>query len=138
MNEFDNRDVRKILVNSKTVAVVGISDKPDRDSSLVAGYLREKGYEIVPVNPMIAEWRDLKSYPSLLEIPSDVKIDVVDVFRKPEAVEPVVLEASKIGAKTIWFQEGVINEKAGLRAKDLGMMVVMDRCMMKEHSKLNR
>lgn len=138
MNDFDNTEIPKILLNSKIIAVVGLSDNPDRDSSRVAYYLMQKNYQIVPVNPKLTEWRGLKSYPSLLEIPKDVHVDVVDVFRKPETVDPIVTEAHKIGAKTIWFQEDVINEKAGIRAQELGLKVVMDRCMMKEHARLNK
>ncbi len=138
MNEFNNNEIRKILLNSRVVAVVGVSDKPERDSSLVAGYLMQKGYKIIPVNPKLTEWRGLKSYPSLLEIPKNIHVDVVDVFRKSEFVGPIVIEAGKIGAKVIWFQEGVINEDAALRAQGLGMKVVMDRCMMKEVNKLNK
>ncbi len=135
VNQYDNDRIGRILVTSRNVAVVGISDKHDRDSYRVARYLRENGFNIIPVNPGITSWEGIKSYPSLLDIPPEVKVDIVDVFRKPDTVIPVVNEASKIGAKVIWFQEGVINETAANNAKKLGMSVVMDRCMMKEHYK---
>lgn len=135
VNQYDNDRIQRILVTSRNVAVVGISDKHDRDSYRVSRYLKENGFNIIPVNPGFSSWEGIKSYPSLLDIPPDVKVDIVDVFRKPDTVIPVVNEASKIGAKVIWFQEGVVNETAANNAKKLGMAVVIDRCMMKEHYK---
>jgi hypothetical protein len=134
-NQYDNDKIGKVLITSKNVAVVGISDKHDRESYRVARYLKENGFNIIPVNPNFATWEGITTYPSLIDIPPEIRIDIVDVFRKPETVIPVVNEAAKIGAKTIWFQEGVINETAANNAKKAGMTVVIDRCMMKEHYK---
>jgi len=127
-------EIARILNESKTVAVVGISEKPDRPSHRVAEYLKRAGYKVIPVNPTLTEVLGQKCYPDLESIPG--KIDVVDVFRKPETVMPVVESAIKVGAKTVWMQEGIINEDAARRATDAGLNVVMDRCMLKEHKKM--
>jgi len=123
------------LKNSKTIAVVGISDKPDRPSFGVASYLLDHGYTIVPVNPNLSEWRGIQAYGSLSGIPSDVRVDVVDIFRKREDVAPIVEEAIKIGAKVVWMQLGIVNEEAAKKARGAGLEVVMDRCMKIEHMK---
>ena len=130
MNEPET--VAKILA-MKTIAVVGLSAKEDRPSYRVASYLKEHGYRIVPVNPMISEWKSEKSYPDLATIP--FKIDVVDIFRKSEDVLPIVKSAIAIGAAAVWMQEGVINDAAAQEAEKAGLLVVMDRCFMKEHAK---
>jgi uncharacterized protein len=130
----DSKVIKDILTNCRTIAVVGISDKQDRPSYHVAAYLMEAGYEIFPVNPSLDNVLGLKAYPDLESIP--VKIDLVDVFRRSETVGPVVDDAIKIGAKAVWFQEGVINEEAGGKAVKAGLKVVMDRCVLKEHSKM--
>ena len=124
----------KILNTYRTVAVVGLSPKPDRPSNHVAKYLKEQGYRIIPVNTYAGEILGETCYPDLSSIPEPV--DVVDIFRRSEAVPPVVEEAIKIGAKAVWMQEGVINEEAAARAEEAGLLVVMDRCMLKEHRKL--
>lgn len=126
--------IKNILQTSKVIAVVGLSDKPDRPSFEVASYLKDHGYTIIPVNPMIKSVFGLKSYPDLLSIPK--KIDVVDIFRKSEFVPEIVDQAIKIGAKVIWMQEGVVNEEAKKKAEEVGLTVVMDRCMMKEHKRM--
>ncbi len=126
----------EILRVSRTVAVVGLSDKPERPSYDVAGYLAAHGYVIIPVNPMIKEWKGIKAYPSLSDIP--MKVDVVDIFRKSEDVPPVVDEAIRIGAKAVWMQLGRVNEEAAEKARKAGLSVVMDRCMKIEHAKLGR
>ena len=117
----------------KTIAIVGISDKPDRPSFAVGKYLLEKGYKIFPVNPNIDNFLGIKAYKTL----SDIKeqIDVVDIFRKSEFTEPIVDEAIAVGVKMIWMQEGVSNEKAASKARTAGLTVIMDMCMMKEHKK---
>ncbi len=132
MNEPET--IRKILA-MKTIAVVGLSDNPDRPSFRVARYLMENGYGIVPVNPAINEWMGKKSYPDLLSVLQ--KIEAVDVFRKSEAVPEIAEQAIKIGAKAVWLQEGVINEEAAIKAWQAGLLVVMDKCLMKEHMKAN-
>ena len=123
----------EILNFSRVVAVVGLSASPDRPSYKVASYLREQGYRIIPVNPTEKEILGGLCYPNLASIPESV--DVVDIFRRSEDVPPIVEEAIKIGAKAVWMQEGVINEKAAARAREAGLMVVMDKCMRKELAK---
>lgn len=130
----DIQTLRRILAESKTIAVVGLSDKWHRPSNFAAKYLKDHGYKIIPVNPGQKEILGEKCYPSLLDIPE--KVDVVDIFRKPEEVPPIVEDAIKIGAKVIWMQIGVINEEAAKRARDAGLEVVMNRCMKIEHARL--
>ena len=127
-------DIREILTTSKTVAVVGISADPGRDSHQVASYLKSKGYRIVPVRPDGEEILGEKVYRSLKDIPFPV--DIVDVFRRPDTVPPVAREAVEIGAKVLWLQEGVGNPEAEAMAGDAGMTVVSNRCMLKEHRRL--
>ncbi|MGZ3568387.1 MAG: CoA-binding protein [Thermodesulfobacteriota bacterium] len=129
-------DIKKILSESKAVAVVGISQQKDRPSYIVAAYLKSKGYQIIPVRPDGEEILGEKVYHSLTEIPKEINVEVVDIFRKSEDVPPIVEEAIRRGAKTIWMQEGVIHEEAGEKAEKAGLKVVMDRCMKKEHQKL--
>ncbi len=122
------------ILNHKTIAVVGISDNPERPSNFVAKFLEAHGYDIIPVNPNLTEWEGKKCYPDLLSIP--VKVDVVDIFRRSEAVPPIVDEAISIKAKAVWMQEGIMNEEAAAKAREAGIDVVMDRCMKKEYMKL--
>jgi predicted CoA-binding protein len=124
----------EILNSSRVVAVVGLSAKPDRPSYRVADYLKTQGYRIIPVNPAESEILGELCYPDLASVPESV--DVVDIFRRSEEVLPIVKEAIRIGAKAVWMQEGVINEEAAARAREAGLMVVMDKCMLKEHQKL--
>ena len=126
----------EILSFSRVVAVVGLSSKPDRPSYEVASYLKEQGYKIIPVNPAEKEILRELCYPDLASIPESV--DVVDVFRRSEEVPPIVEEAIRIGAKAVWMQEGVMNEQAAARAREAGLLVVMDKCMRKEHQKLKK
>ncbi|MHB8395964.1 MAG: CoA-binding protein [Thermoplasmataceae archaeon] len=121
----------------RKVAVVGISDKPERDSYRVASYLVNHGFTVYPVNPMFQEWNGIKSYPDLKSIPRSEGVEIVDVFRKAETVLPVASEAADIGAKVLWLQEGVVNRDAADLAKKKGLTVVMDRCMMKEISRIS-
>lgn len=122
---------------SRTVAVVGLSAKEDRPSFIVARYLQEQGYKIVPVNPTLTgKILGEPVYPDLVSIPHPV--DVVDIFRKAEEVMPIVEDAIRIGARAIWMQEGIVNEEAAGRARAAGIKVVMDRCMKKEHARLHR
>ncbi|CAG0970092.1 MAG: acetate-CoA ligase subunit beta [Candidatus Methanoperedens nitroreducens] len=115
------------ILNYKTVAVVGISDDPTRPSNFVARFLKEHGYKIIPVNPKLKEWEGEKCYPDLGSIPE--KVDIVDIFRRSEAIPPVVDEAIVIKAKVVWMQEGIINEEAAEKAQKAGIEVVMDKCM---------
>ena len=118
------------IFDLKTIAVVGISDNPERPSNFVAKFLEERGYTIIPVNPNLTEWNGKKCYPDLLSIP--IKVDVVDIFRRPDAIPPIVDEAIAIKAKVVWMQEGIVNEEAAAKARDAGIEVVMDRCMKKD------
>ena len=119
----------------KKIAVVGLSPKEIRPSYGVARYLQSVGYKIIPVNPGHPLILGEKSYPTLKDIP--LKIDVVDVFRRPEHVIPITEDAIEIGAKAIWFQDGVINEEAAKLAEDAGLLVVMDDCMLRQHQAMD-
>jgi len=126
--------VRKILESTKTIAVVGLSDKPDRDSHEIAGYLQEAGYRIIPVNPTIQETRGEKAYKSLRDVAE--RVDVVQIFRRPEEVPGIVDDAIAIGAKVVWMQPGTENEDAAERAEAAGLKAVMGACMRSVHRTL--
>ena len=121
----------KKIFRMRTIAVVGMSQKPERPSNFVALYMQDKGYEIIPVNPGQKEIAGKTCYPSLQEIPKQV--DVVNVFRRPEYVLPIAEAAIKIGAKALWLQDGVINKDAAKLAKMAGLLVVMNDCMLRRH-----
>jgi len=127
--------IYELLSRAKTIAVVGLSDSPLRASHGVSVYMQAAGYKIIPVNPQIAGALGEKSYPSLLDVPREVaqKIDLVDVFRRPEYVDEIVEQAIQLKIPAIWLQEDVINERAAEKARKAGMFVVMDRCVLKEH-----
>ena len=131
MNELETIDQ---IFKMKTVAVIGMSPKPERPSHYVGMYLKEQGYDIIPVNPGHKEIASMTSYPSLLDIP--VKVDVVDVFRRPEHTVPISEAAVEIGAKALWLQDGVINQEATKLAEDAGLLVVMNDCMLRRHRQL--
>jgi len=131
-----DEEIKTILSTHKTVAVVGISPKPDRPSYIVATYLQSKGYRIIPVRPDGEVILGERVYRDLKEIPKEIDIDIVDVFRKSEDVLPVVEEAIERGAKMVWMQEGVVNQDAAAKAEKAGLKVVMDRCIKKEHQRL--
>ncbi len=131
---MDDERLKTILQRSKTIAVVGLSPNPSRDSYEVAEYLQHAGYRIIPVNPKATEILGEKAYPDLRSIPD--RIDVVDIFRRPETVPEIVDEAIEVGVKTIWMQLGVVNEQAAQKAERAGMEVVMNRCMLREHRRL--
>ena len=133
---MEEEELKKTLQQSKTVAVVGISPKPDRPSYIVAAYLKAKGYRIIPVRPDGEEILGEKVYHSLTEIPKAIEIDIVDIFRKPEDVPPVAEEAIRRGAKVVWMQEGITHPEAAGKAEKAGLKVVMDRCIKKEHHRL--
>ena len=124
-------EVKAILEDHKTIAVVGLSPKPERDSYQVAKYLKEKGFTVVPVNPGQKEILGEKCYPNLKAIPSPV--DIVNVFRKPEAVPPIVADAIEMGAKVVWTQLGIVNNAAAEKARTAGLKVVMNKCIKIEH-----
>lgn len=123
--------VTEILKRAKTIAVVGLSDSPLRPSHGVAAYLQTQGYRIIPVNPQIQTSLGEKAYPSLLDVPE--KIDIVDIFRRPEFVEEVVDQAIQLKIPTVWMQEEIVHEKAAQKARQAGIFVVMDRCILLEH-----
>jgi len=123
--------IAEILQQAKTIAVVGLSDNPLRPSHGVAAYLQSQGYHIIPVNPQVESSLGEKAYPSLLNVPE--KIDIVDIFRRPEFVEEVVDQAIQLKIPTVWMQEEVIHEKAAQKARAAGLFVVMDRCILLEH-----
>jgi len=129
-------EIREILAQCKNVAVVGISPKEDRPSYGVASYLQSKGYRIIPVRPDGDTLMGERVYPSLTQIPKEIEVDIVDIFRRPEDVPPIVDEAIRRGAKVVWMQEGIIHEEAAARARRAGLKVVMDRCMKKDHQSL--
>jgi len=116
---------------TKTIAVVGLSEKPSRPSYQVAQYMQSVGYRIIPVNPLCSEILGERCYPDLLSIPEPV--DMVNVFRKPEDCLPIAQDAVKIGAKSLWMQQGVVNQEAFEYAESNGLEAVMDKCLMVEH-----
>ncbi len=130
----DISTLRRILKNSKTIAVVGLSANWWRPSFFAAKYLQEHGYRIIPVNPAYTEVLGEKCYKSLAEIPD--KIDIVDCFRKSEEIPALAQEAIAIGAKCLWMQLGVVNEEAAKAARAVGLDVIMDRCVKIEHGRL--
>ena len=135
--EFSNQnatseEIKEILQNSKTIAIVGISADESKDSFRVAKYLQEHDYKIIPVNPKYSEILDEKCYPDLKSIPE--KVDIVNIFRKPEAVPSIVDEAIEIGAKVIWMQLGICHNAAAEKARNAGLKVVMNKCTKVEHA----
>ena len=132
----DPARLREILLSSKTIAIVGLSSNPEKDSNNIARYLKDQSYRIIPVNPTASEILGERSYPNLTSIPEPV--DVVQIFRRSEDVPPIIDEAIAIGAKVVWMQEGIVNVAAAQTATDAGLRVVMDRCMRSDHRMLLR
>lgn len=124
-------EVRTLLAAARTVAIVGLSDKPDRPSYGVARYLQQNGYRIIPINPHVREVLGEQAYPDLKAAPRP--IDIVNIFRRPDSVPEIVSDAIAIGAKAIWMQEGIVHNAAAEQAQAAGLMVVMNKCLMKEH-----
>jgi uncharacterized protein len=129
-----DHELKQILQTAKTIASVGVSSNKLKESYSIASYLKSQGYRVIPVNPTVSELLDEKSYPDVVSIPE--KIDVVQVFRRPEDVPPVVDDAIKAGAKVVWMQEGIVNEEAAQKARQAGLQVVMDTCMRATHRRL--
>jgi uncharacterized protein len=123
--------ITEILQRAKTIAVVGLSDRPLRPSHGVAAYMQSQGYKIIPVNPRIQFSLGEKAYASLLDVPE--RIDIVNIFRRPEFVEEIVDQAIQLKVPTVWMQEDVVHEKAGQKARQAGIFVLMDRCILLEH-----
>lgn len=134
LTNVNDQELKQILAESKRIAVVGLSNKPERTSYQVAKYMQEAGYEIIPVNPTITESLGQKAYPSLKDIPGQV--DIVNVFRRSEDTVEPAREAVAIGAKVLWLQLGIANEEAFQIADQAGLKVVMDRCIKVEHARL--
>ncbi|MDG4475333.1 CoA-binding protein [Thiovibrio frasassiensis] len=131
---LDLSALKNLLTSSKTIAVVGLSPKKSRPSNMVARYLLEAGYRVIPVNPGQEEILGLPCYGNLEAVPDPV--DIVDIFRRSEDVEPIVEAAIRIGATAVWMQEGVVNEAAAQMARAAGLTVVMDRCLKTVHAGL--
>lgn len=129
-----DEDLRRIIGENKTIAVVGLSNKPDRPAYGVASYLKEQGYRIIPVHPKEEQVLGEKVYPSLQEVPEP--IDVVDVFVRPDSTPPVAKDAVDVGAKVLWLQEGIVNDEARRVAEEGGLEVVMGICIKKTHARL--
>ena len=128
---MSDEEIRQLLSESKTIAVVGLSAKAWRPSHGVSEYMQSRGYRIIPVNPNLTEALGEKAYARLEDVPGPV--DIVNIFRRPEAVEPIVEAAIKMGARMVWMQEGVVHRRAAEKARAAGLGVVMDRCILKEH-----
>ncbi len=127
-------DLRRLLLAARTIAVVGLSDNPQRDSNRVTRYLQSRGYTIIPVNPNLTTWMGLRAYPDLRSVRPPV--DIVDVFRRPEHVPAIVDAAISLGARAVWMQLGIIHEAAASKASASGLEVVMNRCILIEHRRL--
>lgn len=127
-------EIRSILSDSKTIAVIGISNRADRASKYVSEYMQRVGYTIYPVNPNLDEWNGLKVYDSLLDVP--VNVDIVDVFRRSSETISLARDAVSAGAKVLWLQQGVVNDDAAVIASQAGLAVIMDSCIMVEHKSM--
>lgn len=125
--------IADLLQRARTIAVVGLSCNPMRASHGVTAYMQSHGYKIIPVNPNIEECLGEKAHASLLDVPQTATIDIVNIFRRPEFVEPIVDQAIQLKIPAIWMQEGVIHKKAAEKARQAGIFVVMDSCILKEH-----
>jgi uncharacterized protein len=128
--------MRDLLASSKVIAVVGLSSKRFRPSYGVSQYMQTAGYKILPVNPNESNVLGEKAFASLAEIPKEIRVDIVDIFRRSEEVAEVVEEAIRIDARAVWMQEGVVDEVAAARAREAGLIVVMNLCILKEHQRL--
>ncbi len=135
---MDDPSLRSLLTESRTIAVVGLSDKPDRDSNVVGAYLLAKGYRVIPVNPAVPEVLGQRSYPSLKDIPASVHVDIVDVFRKSEAVPEIVAEALALPhpPRAVWLQLTVRDDVSGAKVRARGIAFVQDSCIKVQHQRL--
>jgi uncharacterized protein len=134
--EGSDQATRDLLTRARTIAVVGLSDNPERDSHRIAEFLQRQGYHIVPVNPKLSHVLGETAYPSLLAVPPEVKIDIVDIFRRSEEVGPIVDDALRRGVGAVWMQLGVSNDAAAAKVRAQGLPVYQDRCIMVEHRRL--
>jgi uncharacterized protein len=133
---IEDEATRIMLSRARGIAVVGLSDRPDRDSNSVARYLLNQGYDVIPVNPNLPEALGRRSYPSLRDVPADRRIDIVDIFRRSDQVGPAVDDAIARGVPVVWMQLGVRNEVAAEAAQARGLRVYQDLCIMQEHRRL--
>lgn len=131
---MNDTELAKLLRETKTIAVVGLSSNPMRPSFGVSRFLQRQGYRIIPVNPNETEVLGERAYPSVKEVPE--KVDIINIFRRPARVPEVIDDALAKGARCIWMQEGVVNHEAARKAEEAGMSVVMDRCILKEMARL--
>ena len=131
-----NEEIKQILLSTRTIASVGLSSSDEKESFHIVSYLQEQGYRIIPINPSKPEILGEKTYPSLESIPPEIKVDVVQLFRKSEDVPPFVESAIAIGAKVVWMQVGIENEDAAKKARAAGLQVVMNACMRVTHRML--
>ncbi len=129
-------ELRELLTRARTIAIAGLSDKPDRDSHEVGLYLQSQGYRIVPVNPTIPEVLGEKSFASTSAIPAEIRIDILDIFRRSDLVPPIVAEGLERGVGAVWMQLGVENAEAARRAKAKGVPVYQNLCLMHQHLRL--
>jgi predicted CoA-binding protein len=135
---MSDTQIKKILEEAKTIAVVGLASSPLRPSYGVSAYMQQQGYRIIPVNPTISEALGEKAYATLRDIPKDITIDIVDVFRRPDAVPAIVDEVIELKLPVLWLQETVVHEEAAGKARKAGVFVVMDECILKDHRRLLR
>ena len=129
--------ILELLKKAKTIAVVGLTDDPSKPSYGVSQYMQSNGYRIVPIHPKLSKVLGERAYPSLSEAAKAEKIDLVDVFRRPDAVPAIVDEVLALGIPALWLQETVVHEEAARKAREAGVLVVMDKCIMKEHAAHN-
>lgn len=133
---LSDEQMRDLLTGARTIAVVGLSDKIERDSNEVARYLQSQGYRVIPVNPALSEVLGERAYPSVAAIPPDVRIDIVDIFRRSEQVPPIVMEAIQRNVPTVWMQLGVEHPGAAATARAAGLAVLENLCIMQQHRRL--
>lgn len=129
-------EIRDVLLRARTVAIVGLSERPERDSNEVARYLQSQGYRVIPVNPTVPEILGEKSYPSVSAIPKEVRVDIVDIFRRSDQVLPIAREALRRGVKVVWMQLGIENADAESLVRDVGGTAFENLCIMTQHRRL--
>ncbi len=129
-------ELREVLARARTIAIVGLSEKPERDSNEVARYLKAQGYRVIPVNPTVPEILGEKSYPSLSAIPREIRVDIADVFRRSDQVPAIAQEALRRGIKVVWMQLGVDSPEAASIVRDAGGIAVENLCIMGQHRRL--
>lgn len=132
----DPKEIDNLLKTSKNIAVVGMSPNPDRDSNKVGKYLIDKGYNVIPVNPTVNEIYGIKCYPDLKSIPKGIKIDIVDIFRNPEAAKGVIRESVELNPRAVWLQLGAESKEAIQLALSLGLNIIYGICIMETHQKI--